>query len=231
MSKSITFRELAPELWDAELHLYEGGMHHRMRMTVVRRQKHLLWLHSPVSIDDPLADKLAELGSVEDIVAPNRFHYRFAAAAKARYPGATLWSAPGLAEKRSSVPFDRVLSDNTPWSDDLLALFIDGAPMWSEHVFFHPASHTLICTDLLFNIRDEAQLVSRLLYRGLGVWRRFGSNRLWPWLAKDRRNLDASIERILGWDVRQVVMAHGDVQEIQDREQLRRALEPLRTRA
>ena len=145
---SPALRALGPELWEAELHLREGGMHLRMRMTVVRRADGTLWLHSPIHIDDALGDRLAELGPVRDIVAPNRFHHRFAAAAKERYPNATLWGAPGLARRRKRIPFDATLSQENAWGGDLEAIFLAGAPFWSEHVFFHPASGTLICTDL-----------------------------------------------------------------------------------
>ena len=213
-------RPVAPDIWESELHLHEGGLHLRMRMTVVRREGRALWLHSPIRIDDRLAAALAEAGEVRDVVAPNRFHHRYAAAAKARYPNAKLWGAPGLAEKRPRIRFDATLSEQPGWGADLEAVFLEGAPMWSEHVFFHAPSRTLVCTDLLNNIPDESSFATRLLYRGMGVWRRFGTNRLWRWFAADRAALSASIERVLRWDVRRVLVAHGDPIEIDGRERL-----------
>lgn len=218
-----TLRALAPDLWEAELHLQEG-MHLRMRMTVVRRANGALWLHSPIRIDEALAGELAALGEVRDILASNRFHRRFAASAKERYPAAKLWAAPGLAQKKPQIPFDATLGEDTDWGGELQGLFLAGAPAWSEHVFFHPASRTLICTDLVFNIRDESHILTRFMYRAFGMWRRFGPNRLWRWLPKDRAALAASLERMLAWDIRRVVMAHGDPVELEGPAQLRAAL-------
>jgi hypothetical protein len=223
---SPILRALGPELWEAELHLQEG-LHLRMRMTIVRRAGGGLWLHSPIAIDAPLAEKLAALGEVRDILAPNRFHRRFAAAAKERYPGAKLWAAPGLAQKKPDIPFDATLSEQTDWGPELQSVFLAGAPAWSEHVFFHLPSQTLICTDLLFNIRTERSAPTRFFYRLFGMWKRFGPNRLWRWLAKDRAALAASIERVLAWDTRRVVMAHGDPVELEGPTPLRAALAPL----
>jgi hypothetical protein len=100
--------------------------------------------------------------------------------------------------------------------------------MWSEHVFFHVASRSLICTDLLFNIRDETSALTRVFYRSLGAWQRFGTNRVWRWMRKDRAALAASLERVLAWDVRRVVMAHGDPIDIAGSAALGEALLALR---
>jgi len=226
MADTTPLRRLAPDLWHTERHEH-SGLHLRMGMTVVRRAGGALWLHSPIAIDDALADKLAALGEVRDIVAPNRGHHRFAAAAKQRFPQARLWAAPGLPHKRKAIPFDVVLSEPSAWPE-LESVFLAGAPMWSEHVFFHVASRTLICTDLLFNIRDEPSAVTRLFYRWLGVWQRFGTNWIWRWQTKDRAALCTSLDRILAWDVRRVVMAHGDPIDIAGSAELAGALLALR---
>jgi len=225
-----TLHALGPDLWEAELNLQEG-MHLRMRMTVVRLANGALWLCSPIQIDPALAGELAALGEVQDIVAPNRFHRRFATAAKQRYPGARLWAAPGLAQKKPEIPFDGTLSEKTDWGNELQSLFLAGAPAWSEHVFFHRPSRTLICTDLLFNIRGESHRLTRFFYRLFGMWQRFGPNRLWRWLPKDRAALAASIERMLAWNIHRVVMAHGDPIEIDGPATLRAVLAPLLARA
>jgi len=219
MADTSALRMLAPDVWDVERHEH-SGLHIRMRMTVVRRAGRVLWLHSPIAIDDAL-------GEVRDIVAPNRGHHRFAAAAKQRFPQARLWAAPGLPRKRKNIPFDVVLSEPSVWRE-LESVFLSGAPLWNEHVFFHAASRTLICTDLLFNIRDEPSAVTRVFYRWLGVWQRFGTNRIWLWKTKDRAALGASLDRIVAWDVRRVVMAHGDPIDITGSAELASALLALR---
>jgi len=203
---------IAPGLWAVELHR-PSGVRLRLRMTVARSDGGL-WLHSPIAIDEALAGALAELGEVRHIVAPNRFHHWYAGAAKRRYPGASLWAAPGLRAKRPNLAFDRDLHEDGFSSEGIEATFIEGARPWSEHVFFHGESATLICTDLLFNIPEERHTPTRWLYRAIGSFGRFRTNRIWPLLADDRAALSRSLERLLRWDVRRVVMAHGDPIEI-----------------
>ena len=70
MQSSQELRSLGESLWcvDHEQTL-PGRFHMPTRMAVVRLPGGGLWLHSPVPIDDRLAEELAELGPVRDIVA------------------------------------------------------------------------------------------------------------------------------------------------------------------
>src|SRR5688572_5344581 len=97
--------------WAVQHHRATSYLHVRLRMGVVALPTGGLLLYSPVPIDDALADDLARLGPVEHIVAPNKWHHLHAAAAKLRYPAATLWAAPGLRDKRKDVAFDADLSE------------------------------------------------------------------------------------------------------------------------
>ncbi|MEZ4452549.1 MAG: DUF4336 domain-containing protein [Nannocystaceae bacterium] len=228
MDAPTLLRPLAPDLREVERHVYGRGLHARLRMTVIRRPGGGLWLHSPVEIDDALAAGLAALGPVHDVVAPSRFHYLYAGAAKARYPEATLWAAPGLAAKRPEIAFDRGLTeDPQPWPDALEALLVDGRPTFNEFVFHHRASRSLVCTDLLFNLQDEPEWPTRLLYRVIGAYRTLGPNRVARLLTRDRAAAAASYRRILAWAPERIVMAHGDVLEDRGSARLRAALEPL----
>ncbi|MDC0675397.1 DUF4336 domain-containing protein [Nannocystis radixulma] len=223
MRRTVEFRALAADLWEAEEHVH-WGLHVRRRMTIARLADGGLWLHSPLAIDDELAAAIDALGPVEHIVAPNRFHHLFAGPAKARYPRAVLWAAPGLPEKRRDVAFDRVLDESAPAWDGIEAVSLTGVPMIAEFVFFHRSSRTLVCTDALFNIQREASRLTRAFYRALGVWRRFGTSRVWRWSTRDHAALAAAVERVLAWDVARIVMAHGDVVTHVDRDRLRTAL-------
>src|SRR4051812_41328202 len=167
-------RQLAPGLWDVEQVRRMAGANQRLRMTVVALTGGGLWLYSPVEIDDALAQQLAAVGNVAHVVAPNRYHHLFAGAAKHRYPAASLWAVPGLPEKRADLRFDGVLGSQSqlPWAGDLDTLVLTSIPRFSETVFFHRASRTLICADFFFNIRTEQSFATRLVYRLLGVYGR-----------------------------------------------------------
>ncbi len=209
-------RQLAPRLWEVEQVRRMAGVNQRLRMTVAALSGGGLWLFSPVQIDDALAQQLAAVGQVAQIVAPNRYHHLFAAAAKRRYPAASLWAVPGLSEKRGDVRFDGVLSgepsqaSQLPWAADMDTLVLTSVPKFSESVFFHRVSRTLICADFFFNIRAEPSLPTRLLYRMLGVYGRPAQS----WFfrkATDRRAIRPQLDAILAWDIQRICMSHGDV--------------------
>ncbi len=207
---TTTLRELAPALWEVEQTGSAGAVRPRFRTTIVRLADGGLWLYSPVAIDDDLAAQIAALGQVAHIVAPNMYHHLFAGGAKQRYPKATLWGVPGLQEKRRDLAFDRVLSADVPWRDELDGLVLSSVRKYNEAVFFHRASRTLICADLIFNISSEPTLAMRLVDRILGVYGRPAVSRLFR-MAVDRPAVKPQLEAVLAWSFQRVCMSHGDV--------------------
>ncbi|HXJ19260.1 MAG TPA: DUF4336 domain-containing protein [Polyangia bacterium] len=207
---TTTVRELAPALWEVEQTRPAGGVRQRFRMTVIRLVGGGLWLYSPVEIDDGLAEQIARLGDVAHIVAPNRYHHLFAGGAKRRYPKAALWGVPGLPEKRKDLRFDGVVSAEAPWWDELDGLVLTSVPKFNEAVFFHRASRTMICADLIFNIRSEQSFGTRLIYRALRVYGRPAQS----WFfrrAIDRSAVRPQLEAMLDWGFERVCMSHGEV--------------------
>lgn len=220
---------LAEGLWGAEYdHFMNGVVHFRGRMTVVRLRSGGLLLHSVIPIDDALAGELEALGPVEHIVAPNLMHHVHLAPAVQRYPDATLWGVPGLAKKRDDVRFDAVLGEHeTPWSEEFTPLAIDGIPLMNEAVFFHPATGTLVVTDLVFNIHEVKGWITPWVLRLGGAYRRFAQSRLIRRAIRDRDIASASVERMLAWPIQRVVMAHGHVVDTDAHAQLSAALAPM----
>ncbi len=221
---------VADGLWTVVHHRRALGLHSQMRMAVVELVSGGLLLYSPTPIDDPLARSLSELGPVEHIVAPSRGHHMFAGHAKLRYPSATLWADSSLSEKRPDLDIDQFLGSVTPhpFDADVDVLHLGGTPSISEWVLFHRASHSLLCCDFLFNVRDEESLLSVGLFRALGVWRRAGQSRPWKHWTKDRSQAAACVDQVLRWDLRRIVMAHGEVIEVDARSVLEEATSWLR---
>ena len=215
-------------LWGAEHDLFMNGIvHFRGRMTVVKLRSGGLLLHSVIPIDEALAEELRALGPVEHIVAPNLLHHTHLIPVAARYPDATVWGAPGLAEKRSDVRFDAMLSEETPWSDELASLFVEGIPWANETVFFHRATGTLIVTDLVFNIHEVRGWITPWILRFAGAYRKFAQSRLLRSSIRDADAASASAERMLAWPIERVVMAHGHVVERDAKAELQRVLTPM----
>lgn len=221
------------QLWVAEDdHFMPGGMHFPVRMAVVKLRGGGLWVHSPVSIDDALADELAQLGPVEIIVAPNALHHVYLAAAAARYPDARVYGPVALSSKRPEVVFEGHLVEGSewPWSDELDQIFIEGIPWMQETVFFHKASSTLLVTDLVFNIHESPRWMARLvLMLVAGAWKKLAQSRLVRFSIQDKRAASASAARIFQWDFQRLIMAHGDIVEDDARSGLARALRGMLT--
>ncbi len=223
-------RQLAPDLWIADARVRNGPFEFGTRMTVIRLRDRGLVLHSPIRLVPELRGELAALGEVRAVIAPNRHHHLFAADYPAGYPDALLFAAPGLATKRSDLKFAEELGDESPalWRAELEQHVFRGAPFVNEVVFFHPASRTVLFTDLVFNLaRGDGNLPTRIFFGALGAAGRFGPHRMMRLFIRDRAAARESVARILGWDFERVTMTHGDVLERGGRDAVRRAFEYL----
>ena len=79
-------------------------------------------------------------------------------------------------------------------------------------LFFHPASQTLIATDLLFNLgpsRLRGALTPWIL-RATGAYGRPAQSRLLRLLTKDRTRAARALQQALDWPFVRILMAHGD---------------------
>ena len=216
MNESPKLETIADGLWGAEWDLAIGGvMNFRGRMTVVQLGGGGLLLHSPIPIDDVLAERIADLGNVEHIVAPSCLHHLHVPKVRARYPDATIWGAPKLAAKLPDLPLDRTLEDPAPadWPKDLELVSLEGNNWMGEVVFFHPRSQTLVVTDLLFNIHDAKGWFTRLVLRSVGAFRKPAQSMMVRLTTKDKPAFARSIERVLSWNFVRLIPAHGVVVE------------------
>ena len=128
------------------------------------------------------------------------------------YPDATLWAAPGLSRKRKDINFDAILTEKNPeWGNSIEFQLIAGVPLLNEVVFFHSPSRSLICSDILFNIHEGTNFLVRAAWKLFGVWKRFGQDRFWRFMVKDKEMVTKSINSMLSWKFERVIMAHGDI--------------------
>jgi len=149
---------------------------------------------------------------ITDIVAPSCFHYLGAQKAKRAFPNATLWAAPGLAEKKPKLKWDRLLTPETwPYQDELEAISIQGMPKVNEVVFLHRASKTLIVSDLCFNMVDATGVGSWMILNLFGTYRKFGVSKFFLKFVADRPAFENSIKDLFTRDFDHLVMGHGNI--------------------
>lgn len=190
-----------------------GRFHLPTRMTVLPLARGGIALVSPIPIDDSLAARLATLGEVRFLIAPNVLHHLYLGAAIQRYPDASVLAPPGLHKKRPDLRLDRSLLEPLPpaLAESVEVQRIEGAQAVDEFVFFHRATRSLVVTDLVFNVVRPEGWVTGLVLRLVGCYRRLGQSRAWRVFIKDRAAAADSLSRMLAWPFETLIMAHGDI--------------------
>lgn len=189
------------------------------RMIVARLPGGGLWVHSPIALSDDLRAVIDGLGAPRVLIAPNKIHYAAVQDWLEAYPGAQSWGVPGIGARAKAngiaVTIQHRLGDTPPpdWADTLDQTVIRGSRFMEEAVFFHRATGTLILTDLIENFAP-ARLgwAMRIMTRLAGNLGPHGRAPLDLRLTFAGRKALArpGLERMLGWPVRQITMAHGD---------------------
>lgn len=163
---------------------------------------------------DGLGRALAELGEIAAIVAPNTHHHvhvdRWARAA----PGAEIHASPDLVRKRDRGDRWRALGP-TPaavWRGVLAQVLID-LGRFTEVVFFHEATRTLIVTDLMQNFEADRvpNAFTRLLLQVGGATGPVGRASIEIRLASygHREALRDAVRRMVAWQPSSIILSHG----------------------
>jgi hypothetical protein len=216
--------QIGEDLWSTTRPMRFWGIETGTRMTVVRLRDGGLFVHSPVALDSATRAAVDALGPVRRIAAPSKFHHVFVPAWSAAYPEALLCCCPGLVEKRKDVRWQHVLGDQPDegWRSDLEQVHFGARTLEDEVVFFHPRSRTLVCSDMVFNLRRHPSRLTRAAARLLGN-REPGATYLEHAMIRNRPAARAQIDRMLAWDFDSIVLAHGEPVLEGGREVLRRA--------
>jgi len=146
--------EFANDLFVAESSVRFYGFRIQTRMAAVRLDGGRLFLYSPVSLTQHLRDELARLGEVAFIVSPNKIHNLTLAQYREAFPAAKLLVPPGLPERRPDLRVDGVLSEQAleSCSPELEHILTGGSVFFSEALFFHRPSRTLLVGDFVEKI-------------------------------------------------------------------------------
>lgn len=198
-------------LWHATQPLKFGPILLSTRMTVARLRDGSLWVHSPITPTPELINDLAQIGRVRWVIAPNRSHHLFFLPFLAAHPSAEGFIASGLATKRPDLKDYPVPPTTAPWCGELSAFPIQGLPVLNETVWFHPASGTLIVTDLLFCFSTHNTGFTKLVAKLLGVHGALGMSRTMKLLVKDKPAFKQSVAALLALPVTRIIVAHDQI--------------------
>ncbi|KAG9201418.1 hypothetical protein B5807_07900 [Epicoccum nigrum] len=220
------------------------------RGTIVRLATGNLAVFSPVALTDEVKAKVASLGEVRYICAPDAEHHIFLGPWHAAYPQAQIMGPETLPELRAkdkskeSVPFTHLFKESKRL--DSVSAEFDAEFDWEyvpshankEILFHHRPTRTLIEADYLFNSPSTEQFSKTGVDASSGIFTKiFGAltstqgkalaqQRMiwWGTSAGDRKGFAASTARIDKWDFDRIIPCHGDVIETGGKEVFRKVL-------
>ncbi len=199
------------------------------RMTIVRLDGGVVWIHSPTAWNRDLAEAIGALGPVQHLVAPNTLHHSYLPDWQAGFPRARSYGLPNLARKaRHRIAVDEVLGRQPPvsWGDAFAQCLVCGS-LLTEVAFFHRVSRTLILTDLIENF-EPARVRNRILRRMIKVFGVADPDGKAPIdmqlsFIGYRRQVRAAVEQMIAWSPLRIVIAHGRCYDANAVPELRRA--------
>ncbi|MBT8119195.1 MAG: DUF4336 domain-containing protein, partial [Gammaproteobacteria bacterium] len=208
---------VSEKIWILEYPVRFGGMDLFGRTTIIRLENGDLIVHDPCKIDDSTKGKIDEIGTVKYIIAPGSYHHLFVTDFQEKYPKAETFLCPGLERKRPDIKFDWILGNKPDhrWQDAIDQVLVQGTKHIWEVAFFHKSSRTLILVDLLENIGDdyghEAGLLLRFWWKA--IFRMWDNPKAAPeyqmgWGNKEIVKI--TLNKILSWDAKRVIIAHGE---------------------
>ena len=192
-----------------------AGIHMPTRMTVARLKTGGLWVHSPIKFSAELNASISRLGTVEVLVAPNKFHHLYLADWMSTWPKAQAFATEQLVSKKAQIKFTGQLSEVAPkiYTSDIAQTIFRGNRVFEEAVFFHRASQTLIMTDLLLNVHtDQQSWISRVYAKFDQVaFPNGGVPRMLRASMKNRAIAKNAVRQMLAWNPKKLVFCHGEL--------------------
>lgn len=207
--------EIGQGLWFAEGEVQFFGAWLQTRMSVIRLPDGGLAVISPLKPTEALITALNALGPTRHLISPNKIHNQGLSGLAAAFPGALIWASPGLPERRPDLTFAGTLCDapEPDWAPVLDQHLTRGNLFFSEAVFFHRASLTLIVADLVENLTkanirgsfgQSAARAGHILNRAL-------PSPEFRMYTDDADAAVASLDAIAAWPFRRILMAHGEI--------------------
>lgn len=207
--------DLGNGLWFAAADVQFYGVAIQTRMAVIRLENGGLAVISPLVLDDALKQALAALGPVRHVMSPNKIHNQGIDSFVQAYPDASIWASPGLADRRPDIGFTGTLGDtpHADWADEMDQLTTQGNVFFSEVVFFHRASKTLIVADLVENISQETvkSAVARAAARAGHIFGRPLPSPEFRAYTDDPEAAGKRLDEIAKWPFETILLAHGDL--------------------
>jgi hypothetical protein len=210
---AVQLNSIGEGIWEYSHDVRFWGLLLPHRMTVIRLSSGKLVLHSPTRCDEGTIDALRQIGTVAEIVAPNRFHDLFLKDWLTAIPEARLWIPPGMDRNLPQLPGIQLLSEASsiaPWQEEITCVPLDGLPTLNEFAVYHAASKAVIFADFLFNIEASSPFATRTVSRLGGFYQRLAVPlEIRLLLVRNRDALRKSVGHLLNLWIEKVIVGHG----------------------
>lgn len=202
---------VAENIWILQRPLRVLGIDVRRTTTVIRLRDRRLIIHSSAPFTRNDVDDIRALGEPAWLVDATAAHDTCAASARAIFPDVP-YLVPEKFSNRRELRAEVLGALPSAWRGEIEMLMIAGMPRIQEHVFLHVPSGTLIVADLLVSITPAYPAWMQWFARAVMRWDDgVGMDPLFRWMIDDRVAFRRSIEEILGWDFRRVIVGHAGV--------------------
>ncbi len=207
-------KKIGNEIWMADgSPVSFFGFAYPTRMVVVRLSGEKLWIWSPIALTNGLIREIEALGKVSFLISPNKLHYLFLGEWAAKWPDAIMVASPGLKKKRKDLNFDLELGDDPypGWAKEIDQVIVHGSFVLDEVLFFHKTSRTLMVCDLIQRFDPKkVHGITALIMKLDGLVGDNGSTpREWRATFLHKNKARTAIKRVIKWNPRQLIIAHG----------------------
>ena len=190
------------------------GVYFPARTTIVKMEEKEVLIHSPGPFDEKTVTHIKTLGDRFTIIAPNLFHHFYLKDALSQFAPLTCYAPKKLASK---IPdFKDMYHDLSTLPQGFLSQIdahpIAGNSTLQEWVFFHKEDKVLICTDLIFNMRN-VNLMTGIVLKVAGAHKTIAQSRLIKLTCNDRHKMRESFRTLAKFGAKKIIMAHGDIIE------------------
>ena len=213
---SEKIKKIDEGVWCLESYFLSLGCRGSLRMTILKTQSGLL-LYSPVALDAENVASIRALGTVTDIVAPNKMHHMYLRPCVATFPEANCWVPEGLLEKIGSVDGAQTTTPDVVFGNDIgIKQFTFSDHRIQETMIFHEPSRTLLTADLLYNYQSEQFPAEKLFFWMIGNYGRPNVAFYHRFSVKDKSSVQSMIDTVTSWPINRIIMSHGRIVESAD---------------
>ena len=202
------------------------------RATAIRLSSSKVLLLNPIQLTPSIRETLDEMGGVH-YISCDLGHHMYIRSYLDAWPNAKALGVQGLETKRRDVEWDHIYSvgdGNKPpetifradWGDDIQTILFDGF-ITRAIAYLHCPSSTLIVSDLLMNLPCYEQYTpsssasqgpgSRAFSQAANPYSLFFRSLIYCIAVTDYAAMRRDVKRVAEWDVRRIVVCHGEVIE------------------